>query len=377
MALQLELRPSSEGAESTDGRSGPMEIRLGVKPGRISARERMFFTERLGLLLDTDNPLHLSLEAIAGQAGAGELANVLRAVVDDVSSGASFADALARWPESFPPTYVSTVRAAEAGGFLPAALASLVEIEERHDSMRAAVTSAFAYPAFLATLSAAVIVFVLVAVFPKFEDLFAMIADELPITTKGLLAASRVLRAGWVPILAGAGALGVAAWAWLRRPEGREALDGWLLRIPGIRTILIHTDMVQLLRVMALSAAHGVNALEMLASARDSVSSPTFRRFVERLAESVERGGTLGAGFRQEPMLPDLVKQMVSTGDEAGSLALVCDRVASFYERELRRSLERMSKLAEPVMLVVMGVGVGLVVSSLILPIFKLSRAVH
>jgi len=154
-------------------------------------------------------------------------------------------------------------------------------------------------------------------------------------------------------------------------------LDRVVLSIPGLRDIVVQLNVVQLLRVMGLSLGNGVGMIEALRSARDAVSSPHFRDFLVRVETGVNEGRGLHHGFDEEPLLPELVKQMIATGEESGNLPTVMTRLADFYEREWRRALGLIAKIAEPAMLLIMGCVVGLIVSSLILPIFKLSRAVH
>ena len=134
--------------------------------------------------------------------------------------------------------------------------------------------------------------------------------------------------------------------------------------------------LTQSLRVMSLSLDHGVNIVDTLASTRDVVRNNVMRQFFRSVEDQVQGGQGLAAGFRRDDIVPVLVQRMVATGEESGNLPKVMSRLADYYERELTKRLKSMSKMAEPVMLMVMGLVVGIIVSSLILPIFKLSRAV-
>lgn len=343
---------------------------------RFGSQERMFLTERLALLLETGNALHTSLQLVAAQPTSAALRRVVATLEDDVSSGASFSEALRRQPEAFPETYASLIAAAERGGFLPEVLARLLEMEEKRYELRSTLTGALTYPAFLICFSAAVVVFILVVVFPKFGDLFEMIADELPITTVVLMGASDLLRSYWIPLLVGLAASAALVWRWVRSPTGVEQIDRLSYRLPFVRTLVSELYLVQFLRTMALSLANGVPMLEALRACHTVVPSLRFRRFISGLEERVTEGQGVAVGFREASFLPALAGQMVSTGEESGRLALVMERVASFYERQWRKRLDTATKLIEPALLLIMGVVVGLIVSSLLLPIFKLSRAV-
>ncbi len=356
-------------------RTPALSLQLGG--ARFKAQERMFFTERLSLLLETGVPLHASLETLAQQAPEGEPRRIVAALAADVASGTSFSRALARHPEAFPPTYVNLVDAAEQGGFLPDVLARLRAMDERREELRSILWSAFSYPIFLVGFSLAVIVFVLVVVFPKFAELFEEIRDALPASTLFLMAASDVLRHQWPLVIGGVAALGAGLVAWLRRPQGAELAERILLRTPGLRTVVVELQLVQFLGVMSLSLANGVPMLDALRACREIVPGRRFRHFVSGVEHNVIEGRGVTPAFRSATFLPPLVPQMIGTAEESGSLAAVMGRVADFYERQLRKRLESLAKIVEPALLVVMGGVVGLIVSSLILPIFKLSRTVR
>lgn len=385
MAIELdkaERLPRSTSSASTNSSSKVsswhdlMNLSIGGPP-KVEARDRMFFTERLALLLDTGVPLHVALETLSRQAANPTMSKLVRSVCDAVSGGTTFAKALGEHRDAFPPTYVNLIAAAEKGGFLPTALERLRDMEERREELRSTMMSALSYPVILACFSLAVVVFVLVVVFPKFQDIFSMIHDQLPITTRWLMATSDVLRQWWIPILGGlAGTIKISR-DWLKTVKGAESVDRMLFAIPGLRDIIVQLNIVQLLRVVGLSLDHGVPMVDALRSAREAVSSNRFRGFIDRVGIGIQEGRGLSAGFNSEPMIPDLVKQLIETGEESGKLPAVMSRLADFYEREWRRALDMIAKVSEPAMLLIMGCVVGLIVSSLILPIFKLSRAVH
>ena len=351
------------------------EIKIGGE--RITPRDRIFFTERLALLLETDNPLHVSLGALSGECESPLMREVIRDLQESVAGGMSFSQALARHPEVFSPAYVSVIGAGESGGFLYKVLERLRDLDEKRDELRSMLVSAFSYPAFLVVFSFVVVAFVLVVVFPKFAELFEMIWDQLPVTTRFLMVVSAGLREHWIPILGGLGALGALGWRWATRPAGREALEKAMLRTPVLREIVVLFQLVQFMYVLSLALGNGVPLLDALRSCRAIVGGNQFRFFIGHLEQCVSEGRGVAVGFREADFVPPLIAQMVTTGEETGGLARVLERMAEFYEREWRKKLTALAKLVEPLMLVVMGVVVGLIVSSLILPIFKLSTSVR
>jgi type II secretory pathway component PulF len=340
------------------------------------ARDRMAFTEQLALLLETGMPLHTSLQTMGRQAGNPAMRRIIDDLVAEVESGQRFAAALSKHPALFSTTYVNLVAASEGSGFLPKVLEQLLAEEEKRDELRKTVVSAMTYPAFLMGFSLLVVIFVLVFVFPKFADMFVRIQDQLPPTTLVLMWCSGFLRSNWWQVLVVVGAGGALGYRAMKSAAGQAVIDGWKLRIPGISGVFVQLYITQSFRVLSLSLTHGVSIVDALEATRDVVSNRLFRGLLTDVEKSVQEGGTIAAAFADSAFVPDLVKQMVATAEASGNLAPVLGRVAAHYERELSRRLVGLSKMAEPIMLLVMGVVVGVLVSSLILPIFKLSKAV-
>ncbi len=344
---------------------------------RIKAQDRMFFTERLALLLETGMSLHAGLEVIEGQLESPAFAAVVARLRQEIAAGASFSQALARHPQVFTGSYVNLIGASEQGGFMADVLKQLMVMEEKQAQLRATLVSSMSYPIFLIVFSIAVVIFVLTVIFPKFADLFSSIADQLPITTLLLMAMSDFLRQYWIPLLGLLAVLIILARQWMKSPGGRGTIDRLKLKLPVVGGIYAQLYLAQLMRVMGLSLHYGVNVPDTLRASHDVVSNLVFQEMLSRIETQIQEGCGIGKGFQEAEFVPSLVKQMITTGDETGKLPLVMSRIADFYQQEMTRKVERLSKMVEPVMLLLMGVVVGTIVSSLILPIFKLSRTVQ
>lgn len=372
MPIELELEPSA--TVPADSRRDGAWYKLGQRPPGV--RERMSFTERLALLLETGVPLHTALESLIQQAEQPGQHAMIQAMADHIMAGEPFSGALAQH-KLFPSTYVNLVAAGEAGGFLAEVLTQLVDMDEKEERLRQTVVSALAYPVFLLAFSFGVVLFILIYVFPKFSALFASIRDQLPWTTRCLLFASDILTRHGLPAALAAATLGATGFMLARRPALRVALDRATLRLPVVRDVFAKIYLTRLLRVMGMSLEHGVTVLATLEACRGVVTNSDVQQFVAQLEADVTEGKGIAAGFQRSAFVPPAVRQMVSTGEATGTLGRVMVRVADAFDRDLTKKLAQLSKLAEPVMLLVMGAIVGTVVSSLILPIFKLSRAIH
>ena len=374
MAIQFETEVIEQPANGEKPAGVKLTLPVGSK--KAGAAERMFFTEQLALLLETGESLYGALTTIVKQTENADMRGTVEKIAQDISEGRSFAVALANHESIFPSTYVNLIAASETGGFMYEVLQQLLKMDEKREQMRTTLVSAATYPLFLITFSLAVVVFVLVVVFPKFGTMFASIYDQLPMSTKMLMAASDVIRQYWIVLLAGFGIFAVAVRQWLNSASGLARIDHMKLHTPGVRDVFTQIYLVQSLQVLSLSLNNGVSVMESLDACRDVVRNSLFRRLIAKVEESVQAGAGVAAGFEDSTFLPDLAKHMIATGEQTGNLGKVAGRICDYYEIQLTKKLDALSKLAEPIMLLVMGVVVGVLVSSLILPIFKLSRAV-
>lgn len=371
MPIELDL-PQDAAATPAAARGA----RFGLGPRPPGVRERMLFTERLALLLETGVPLHAALQSLHGQSEHPLQRAMIAAMSDDILAGERFSNALARH-NMFPSTYVNLIAASEAGGFLPAVLAQLVEMDEKEERLRRTLISALSYPVILTVFSVSVVLFILVYVFPKFAEMFAQIRDKLPWTTRFLMGVSDMLTRHGALVASGLAGTCLLIWMLARRPETRVAIDRAKLRLPIVRDIFAKIYLTRLLRVMGISLERGVTILATLEACRAIVPNHDVQQFILGLEADVTEGKGIAAGFQHGSFIPPAVRQMIATGEATGTLGRVMGRVADAYDRDLTRQLEQLSRLAEPVMLVVMGGVVGTIVSSLILPIFKLSSSVH
>jgi type II secretory pathway component PulF len=374
MPIEFDLPAAASAAPSAAGAPAAAWYKLGSRP--LGVRDRVLFTERLALLLETGVPLHTALQSLQEQGEQPAQRAMIAAMCDDILAGERFSNALAKHA-LFPSSYVNLVAASEAGGFLPAVLEQLVDMDEKEERLRRTLVSALSYPVILMVFSAAVVLFILIWVFPKFAVMFESIRDKLPWTTRFLMGVSKLLTEHGAIVAAGVAGLCALGWVLARRPEVRLALDRATLRLPVIRDVFAKIYLTRLLRVMGISLERGVTILATLEACRAVVANHDVQQFILSLESDVTEGKGISSGFQRSPFIPPAVRQMVATGEATGTLGRVMGRIADAYDRDLTKQLTQLSKLAEPVMLMVMGTLVGTIVSSLILPIFKLSSATH
>ena len=314
---------------------------------KISGQDRMFFTERLALLLETGNALHTSLGEIAKQTENKTLAKLVGQMAQGVTEGQQFSEALAKHPELFSSTYVSLVAAGERGGFMDRVLSQLQESEEKRDKLRNHLISSLSYPAFLIVFSVGVVIFILTTVFPKFGELFSSIYDELPATTIFLMGVSDLLIHYW-PALIFSTLVGIFLLVkWLTSASGILGMAKLKLTFPYLKDVFIQFYLIHFLRTLSLSLNNGVSAVDALVSCRDIVDNIIFKRLILKIEKHVAEGRGFSYGFEESGMVPSMVQQMIKTGEDSGNLAKVMDRVADFYERELDKRINMISRIIE------------------------------
>lgn len=376
MALEFDMPAAAARKGAKQAPVPLMQRKFSFGKRKVAAKDRMFFTEQLALLLETGTSLHPALQSIRSQMDDSPMAEVIEEIADGVVGGGSLSEQLAKHPEVFSPTYVNLVGASEQGGFLHEVLEQLQKMDDQNAELRASLISAFSYPAFLVCFSIFTLVFILLVVFPKFADMFANIGDRLPASTKVLMATSDFMIAHWLELLIATGAGVITLVWWLGTAAGKAWLARSKLATPFLGRVWRRVYLVVSFRVLGLSLKNGVSLVDAVRTSQEVIDNAYIRNYFIGLSETIENGGRLNDGIDRADWLPDLAKQMVATAEQSGSLPMVLLRVSDYYHKELERLLQRFSKMVEPIMLVVMGALVGLLVSSLLLPIFKLSQAV-
>jgi type II secretory pathway component PulF len=268
-------------------------------------------------------------------------------------------------------------RAGETGGFLKKILERLVSMQEKRQALMQQLRSAMTYPVVLTLLGAGVVTFIMMGVLPKFTAIFAGKESILPWSTRFLIAASDALRRSWPLYLMGAlGSIG-GALIWFKSQTGRAVLDRFLISGPVVKDLANRIYTSELLRTLGYLLESGVPLLEALHVTGPTVRNRYYRQFIDSIQSSVSQGGRFARPFSQYAHIPGTVKQMVSVGEEVGQLPKVMHRLARHYDTEVEIGLKKFVAVVEPVALIFLGGIVGLIVSSIVLPLFRLSHALH
>jgi general secretion pathway protein F len=342
--------------------------------GRISRRDVLAFTQQLATLIEAGMPLDRAL-AIQGElASSARLRAIIADVLQRVRGGSSLADALAlHHPRPFSRLYVNMVRAGEKGGALEATLRRLVEFLEEAGEFRDAIVSALIYPALLAGVGAAAVIFLLAFVVPRFAAIFSDVESTLPLPTLILLRVSETIqRHGW---LLGILALGVVAALrlGLATASGRLRADRMLLALPIVGEVIVKIEMARFSRILGTLLRGGVALVSALAVVTELLGNRVLARAVAALGEGVRRGAGLAQPMADAAIFPRLAVHMVRVGEETGRLEDTLLKLAATYEADSRKVLKRLIALTEPCVILVMGLVVGFIVVAMLLAILSIT----
>jgi general secretion pathway protein F len=330
---------------------------------RLSTRDLALFSQQLARLLKAGLPLDRALDILATIAG-GRAGATVRRTLDRVRDGASLSEAMAAQRGSFPPAYVSMVRAGEAGGALHAVLARVADFLVRAEAMRQRVVSASIYPAILLAAAAVSVGLVLTVVLPQFEPMFRDAGARLPTSTRFVMAAGDVVQHFWWAMLLG---LLAAALLW-RQMMRRAAIAAWrdraLLALPVVGGLVTRFEIGRFCRTLGVLLAGGVAAPRALALCGAAIGNRAIAAAVAAAATRFSQGEGLAAPLARTGRFPALSLQLIRIGEETGRLEEMLAEVADIYDQEVQRLLDRLLALMVPAITVGMGVVVALIIAA-------------
>jgi len=361
-------------AESLPAEASQPALHLGK---RVKRKEITAFTREMGALLAAAIPIPQALDGLGEEEENPNLKSVILEVADSVRKGVALSTALEQHPRLFGKLYVSMVRVGEEAGVLPKVMADLAALLEHEDEVRSEVVSAVAYPVFVLAFGLFTVVFLLAVVLPRLFGMLQEMLQVLPLPTLILLKISSVLHHQWFLVLVvSAAGVGVLRW-YIRSPYGAEAWDRWKLRLPVIGSVFRAAALGRFARTLGTLAKSGVSLLPALKIVENTIGNIVLAKQISQVAEETRGGDSLAAPLRKLGIFPKTVVQMINVGEESGTLDEMLLKVADIEERQMRAKTKTLISLLAPALILVVGALVGFMVIALLLPIFKMSRAVH
>lgn len=344
--------------------------------GRINPNDVMVFARQMATMIRAGIPLLQALQVVAESLKKPAMVALVQHMMSDVSSGASFSDALNRHPKHFDRLFVNLVSAGEQSGALDQMLDRIATYKEKVESLKARVKKALWYPTAVMTIGIAVTMLLLIKVVPEFESMFQSFGAELPALTQLTVNLSELAQRYWLAALGAVMAAVLLLRISIQRsPNVAYRMHALLLRLPVIGDIMHKSAIARFSRTLATTFASGVPLVEGLDTAAGATGNKVYERAVVQTRQDVATGQQLHFAMRMTNRFPPLAIQMVSIGEEAGSLDAMLNRVADYYEEEVDNKVDALTSLMEPIIIVVLGVLVGGVVVSMYLPIFDLGSA--
>jgi len=352
--------------------------KMGRTDRKVKTGELLVFTRQLSTIVSAGLPLLQGLDILAEQTEDANFAAVIYAIGEDVESGSSFSEALRKYPQVFPDLYVSMVRAGEAGGDLDGVLLQLADYLEAMAELRRRIKSAMTYPVAALSLILLISAGLIVWVVPQFQEIFSTLGATLPKPTLILIAASNVLRS-WKVLIVIAVFIGIimAIRAYGTTAGGRYNLDALKLRIPVFGQLQRKVSISRFTRTLSALTRSGVAILQALEIVERTAGNEVFARIVAEAGDSVRSGQTLAEPLSRSDQFPPMVTRMIAVGEKTGALEQMLTKISDFYDSEVKATVDSLTSLIEPILIMMMGIIVGGIVLALFLPIFSMSQHIN
>jgi type II secretory pathway component PulF len=342
---------------------------------RVSFDELVIATRQLATMIDSGLVLSESVDILVSQQSNPRFKKVLETVSRDLKSGLDLAGSLRKHPNVFPPLYCSLVKAGEQAGNLDVILNEMANNLERDREFRSRVRGAMIYPIMIILMMVVVIVVMMIFVIPRLTSLYSETDAELPLPTRILIGSSDFLVNYWWMILATLVIGGIVFKKWVSTPEGKYKFDVFLLKVPLIGKVIRGTALTNFTRTFGLLTVAGVPILDSITIVAEVIGNSVYRKALMETRLGVERGLTMSAQLQLVGVFPNIIPQMYRVGEETGKIDKVSFKMADYFESEVDHLVKNLTVIIEPLILVVLGIGVAFLVLSIILPIYKLTTS--
>lgn len=342
----------------------------------VRVRDRAIMARQLATMITAGIPVLQAVRVLATQTENVRLSGILREVSYDIEGGGALSDALEKYPQAFSEYFVSIVRSGEQAGRVAEALEQLADHEERDYELVSKVRRALVYPAFVVVTMTVIAAAMMVFVLPQLITLFEQSGVPLPLVTRVLIAVASFVASYWWFLLLFLFLASFLLYSYLRTPEGRYNAHAVLLRLPVFGKILRKLYLARFSGALQTLIGSEVPVVRSLLVARDALGNRIYQAIIEETAEEVKNGSTISASLEKYPEIPMMVSQMISVGERSGELGASLGAVHRFYRREVDEALDNLSQLVEPVIVVLLGIGVAVLLAAVLLPIYRLVQVI-
>ena len=352
------------------------EVAIPFLSNRVKLKEVSVFSRQFATMINSGLTLMRALSILSVQTSNKYFQTVIDQVRTDIESGLSLSQSLARHPKQFNRLYIAMVRAGETSGNLDRTLTELAETIEKQVELRGKIRSAMTYPCVVLSLVLCILSAMLLFIVPIFKKMYTELGGKLPPATQVLISLSNIFVNGFPFLVLAAIAAVFGYRRWVRTPTGKATRDRLILKVPIFGGLVRKTAMARFSGTLSTLLSSGVPVLESLEITADTVGNVVVADGVHAISEGAKRGEPLTRPLMSYPVFPPMVTQMMAVGEETGALDTLLRKVATFFEEEVQRTVEALTSLLEPLLIVVLGGAVGSMVISLYLPMFDIIKLV-
>ena len=348
-------------------------LTMNIAIERIKAKDLVIFSRQLSILISAQVPVVGALKDVIEQTNNKKFKTIIATVASEVEGGIKFSDALAHYPKVFDNFFVNIVKSGEVSGRLEEVLLYLADQVEKDYDLQSKIRGAMIYPAFVIASLTVVGILMMALVVPKLIEMLLQSGAELPFSTRILKGISDfIVTYWWLKLIIVIGLM-ISVYYIMKTSGAQKILDQVKLRLPVFGKLFNYVAIVKFsrsLRTLILGGVDLVAALEVVAL---MVDNSRYRNLIEETLKNVENGGKLGEVFEKDKLMPKMVSQMLSTGEETGRVEVTLDKLAQFYSREVNNLIANLMSLLEPFIMIILGVAVALMIAAIILPMYEVS----
>jgi len=343
---------------------------------RIKSNEINVFTRQLATLIGAGIPLDSALASIVEQTDNSVLKKIIAQIKESVGEGQPLSSGIQKHPRLFSNMYVNMVRAGEAFGSLDQVLSRLADFGEKFETVKAKIRSAMIYPAFMTVIGAGVLLILITFVVPDIMQVYDKMERALPLPTQILIALGSFLQNYWWALLLCLIGVGFIVKKMLEQPAGRRARDFLLLKTPVIGGVIRKNVLFKFSSTLESLLGSGVDIVDSLEISKRVVDNVCIGEVIDEAIEEINVGQSMTGPFARSPWFPPMFVQMIGVGEASGQLEAMLEKIGTSSERDLESSILGLTALIEPILIVTMGVLVGFIVLSILLPIFEMNQVI-
>jgi len=344
---------------------------------RVTHKDRAFLARQLAVMLESGLPITQAVRSLIEQTKNPLMAETLQQVLADLENGVKFSQAIKKHPRVFNEVFVSVVASGEATGKMDVVVDLLAEEMERDQGFRAKVIGALIYPAFIVMAMIIVGIIMVTRIVPALESVFKEANATLPWTTRTVVAITNSLINYWYVYIFVIVGLAFGVSRYLSTEDGRRNTNAFLLKIPVFGNLIKNMEMARFTRIFGMMMQAGVPIIQALDSVALVLDNVLYKESLGVVARNVERGSPIAQSLQRDNLFPATITQMVAVGEQTGKLEQVLEKLADYYEEETNQSIKNITALTEPVIFVIVGLGVAFLVFSIIVPIYNLASVIQ